>query len=401
MKLIALLLYCYIAIFPFGQLSRLPLRIPEVNLYLTDIIVAGLVVSWLGWRLVKKNKLVIPPLTKPIFLFFILAFLSLIFNAPLLTGREVGVAFLYLVRWMAYAGVYFVIYELGQRIRNKQSLLLRNWKLEIRNLLIGTGVTAAAFGLLQYIFLPDTRFLEFFGWDPHYYRVVGTFLDPGFLGAILVLTLILVVISYINISYKGKREKRLLIFAGIFVYIALALTYSRASYLAYLMGMGIIAWFKKSPKFFLAVLLIGIITVFLLPRPGGEGIRLERTSTIQFRIINWKQSLTIAREHPLFGVGFNAYRYAQKKYGFLDEWEWQTSHAGAGADSSLLLVLATTGVFGFLAYLYLWWKILKTASLIVLASGLALLIHSFFLNSLFYPWLMAWVWILLGTQEGG
>ncbi|PJE67726.1 hypothetical protein COU95_00825 [Candidatus Shapirobacteria bacterium CG10_big_fil_rev_8_21_14_0_10_40_9] len=391
-KIILWLFYAYLILFPLGQLLRIPpqsTELVEVHFFLTDVAVASIVVLWLGWKWFKKSKFLVPPLSKPIFLFVVCCLLSLLVNTSLLSGREEFIAGLYLVRWVVYAGLYFVIYDLTRKIGN--------WKLEIGNLLIYSGVVAAVFGLLQYIFLPDTRFLEKYGWDPHLYRVIGTFFDPGFLGAILVLTLILIVtLNWDKQSLLLRnRRNRMLILAGIIVYFALALTYSRASYLAYLAGMGTIAWFKKSPKFFLTVFLVGVLTVFLLPRPEGEGVRLERESTIKYRIINWEQSLTIAQKNPVFGVGFNAYRYAQRRYGFLKEPEWQLSHAGAGADSSLLFILATTGIVGTSFYLWLWWKILKTGDLIILASAFALLVHSTFVNSLLYPWIMAWMWIIL------
>ncbi len=391
-KIILWLFYAYLILFPLGQLLRIPpqsTKLSEVHFFLTDVAAACMVVLWLGWKWFKKSKFLVPPLTKPILLFATCCLLSLLVNTSLLSGREELIAGLYLVRWVVYAGLYFVIYDL---IHNPK-IKISNFKIQIPNLLIGVGVATATLGLLQYIFIPDTRFLEKYGWDPHLYRVIGTFFDPGFLGAILVLTLILIV------ALDWEKKNRLLIFAGIIVYLALALTYSRASYLAYLTGMGTIAWFKKSPKFFLTVFLVGAVTVFLLPRPEGEGVRLERESTIKYRIINWKQSLTIAQKNPVFGVGFNAYRYAQRRYGFLDIPEWQVTHAGAGADSSLLFILATTGIVGISFYLWLWWKIFKTRGLIILASAFALLVHSTFVNSLLYPWLMAWMWILLGGTK--
>jgi O-antigen ligase len=185
-------------------------------------------------------------------------------------------------------------------------------------------------------------------------------------------------------------------------YFALALTYSRSSYLAYLVGISVVAWIKKSPKLFLAAFLLGVLTILILPRPSGsEGVRLEREESAWARVDNWKQSLTIWVKHPVFGVGFNTYRYAQKKERFLED-DWQENHAGAGADSSLLFVLATTGLLGFLSYGFLGWQMLKLKSLVVKASLIALLIHSFFLNSLFYPWVMLWFWSLdaLGENQG-
>lgn len=379
-KIIKFLLLAYFIFFPFGQLTRLSLQIiaPEVHLYLTDLILGLLVLFWLGWRFIFNRKsYLLPPLAKPIGLFFLVAAFSLIINVHRLSGDEIFVSSLYLVRWLFYAGLYFVATDL-------------KWK--GRLFLIWAGATTAAFGLIQYWFWPDIRPLETLGWDPHYYRVVGTFLDPGFTGIILGLTLILLVVHF--------RAKKILFYVLFsIVYAALALTYSRSSYLAYLTGMGVIAFLKKSPRFFLAVIAVGILTLTILPRQsGGEGVNLERQSTINARIINWRQTWKIIAGRPFFGVGFNAYRYAQRNYGFLGK-DWQITHAGAGSDASLLFVWATTGIFGLSAYLWLWWRAIRVGPLVIKASIIALFIHSFFLNSLFYPWIMAWIWVLLATEN--
>lgn len=394
MKLVIFLLYLYFAVFPLGQLTKISFETQEINLHLGDMIVGVLVSVWLIVKFLRREKFNLPPLTNPILLFILLAALSLAFNTsalassfregPLLSGREMIVSWFYLLRWIAYAALYFVVYDL---------------KLDIRKGLIGIGLASAFLGLLQYFIIPDTRFIEASGWDPHYYRLIGTFLDPGFLGAILVLMIILLTFKI----WRGGKGRAWGILMWVVTYLALALTYSRASYLAYLASMGIFSWFKKSPKFFVGVLIVGAVTVFLLPRPGGEGVKLERESTIQFRLINWQQSFNIATDHLLFGVGFNAYRYSQKNYGYLDFANFQASHSGGGADSSLLFVLATTGFLGFLAYLWLWVKIgtrfWKKGNLVIIASVAALIVHSFFSNSLFYPWIMGWFWILLGQSE--
>jgi len=420
-----ILIFLILATFPLGQLTRLPLGIPEVNIYLQDLLVGGLVIIWLGRHFIRKTSLTKPPLTKQILLFLSTAALSLIVNLPRLTFQEALVASFYLLRWLFYAGIYFVIFD----ISIYQYINILKWGL------IWAGVGTAVFGLVQYFLYPDLGNLAYLGWDPHRYRIFGTFFDPGFLGMILVLTLILIIDYLVRaggheffqpddgalrsprqaggaprapiISKMSKVIARRPLFAIYYLlfiscYLALALTYSRSSYLAYLGGMGVIAWIKKSAKFFLVVILVGILTVLLLPRPpGSEGVRLEREESVWGRVRNWRQSLIITKDNPILGVGFNTYRYAQKQYGFLSEENWQKSHAGAGADSSLLFVLATTGILGFLAYIWLLYHILiyNVRDAVVFPSTVALFVHSWFLNSLFYPWIMLWMWILIGIRN--
>ena len=165
------------------------------------------------------------------------------------------------------------------------------------------------------------------------------------------------------------------------------------------------------------VLIAFAVSIILLPRPLVEGTKLERTSTIAARFSNYEQTFTIIKDNILFGVGFNTLRHAKKDYGFLREETWQESHAGAGSDSSFLFVWATTGVFGLFTYLFLWWKILTMQQssdsehrwnsetmrqkplFIIFPVAVALLVHSFFLNSLFYPWIMLWFWLILGVSH--
>ena len=77
-----------------------------------------------------------------------------------------------------------------------------------------------------------------------------------------------------------------------------------------------------------------------------------------------------------------------------------SSHACSGSDSSLLFILATTGVVGFLIFLRLVINVAGSLNgsfedIIFVASSTALLVHSLFSNSLFYPWIMGYMIILL------
>lgn len=386
------LLFAYLVFFPFGQLVKLPLQLfksPEINLYLTDVLVFLLLLSWGIWRLfLKKKKYHLPLLAFPLFLFSGICCLSLGLATSLLSCREMLVSSLYLLRWLVYAGFYFVINDL------KSHFAWLKWK-NMVNFLIAVGAVALVFGFVQYFLWPDLKALEVMGWDPHYYRIVGTFLDPAFTGMIFVLTMILVLEKWLESS---GRTKQIFFFLAALIYLGLILTYSRASYLAYLIGAGVIFLKRKKPRLLLTAVLILILTLIFIPKPAGEGGRVERTFTLWARLENWQQALLITKDHPFFGVGFNAYRYVQKDYGFLDE-DWQISHAGAGVDSSFLFVLATTGIIGLMSFIWLWIKIFKLAPRPILASLAAIAGHSLFNNTFFYPWVLGWMIILLAYLE--
>ncbi len=387
-KVITSLFFVYLVLFPFGQLIRLPLfsfGFPEVHLYLTDVVLFFFLFFWLIWRfLIIKRKYKAPFLTKPILVFSGISLSSLLVASFRFSGLEVLISSLYLFRWLVYAGIYFVLADLKNE-----------FKKNIFNYLIVIGFFVAVFGLIQYLLYPNLKFLEVLQWDPHFYRVAGTFLDPGFTGLILVLTLILI----IKLGWD-KKNKKGWILMGLFVFAMLVLTYSRASWLSFLVGAGAVALFKKSFRFLVLIMLFLTMGWFLVPRPSGEGGKLERTYSIEARTENYKQAFGVFQKNPLLGVGFNTYRYAQRDYGLVDEEKWQLSHSAAGTDSSILFVLATTGILGLFAYLWLYLKALRGfKSIIITASILAVFTHSFFLNSLFYPWVMAWLWFLLAMES--
>lgn len=397
-----------------GYLFRFSFFSPDVKFSLLDITILILNISYLipykGQNNLKRT--LSSPLLLSLLLFFAVALLSLVVSGSSygLTAQIVGG--LYLLRWLNYSLAFISV----QRLFSHHQL---------ENLLLLGGFTVAVGGLFQYFFFPDLRPLQSAHWDPHYYRVVGAFLDPGFTGLILVFTLLLLLnsgnFSFLSINLYSKIRqvlankskkisflrrlvlliKRLRPFWARFaisclVYAALALTYSRSSYLAFVIGLGHLSWKKRSPRMFLVGFLLFIVTLVILPRPGGEGVRLERTRSIYARLLNWRQTASAFATHPLLGVGFNTYRYFQKDKGLLSSDDWQENHAGAGADSSLLFVAATTGIIGLIAYLHYLKHLLSRP--VVRLVFLPLLFHSLFLNSLFYPPIMLWL-SLAAAQE--
>lgn len=380
-KIIKILLFCYLVVFPFGVLARVPVRLenfPEVNFYLADILVGGIgLVGLIGPIGKKKYKL--PNLAKPMIVFLGITLLSLLLNIPSFEKKEIFVAGLYWLRLLAYFGLY----------------LMANWVnwTNLQDCLLVVGGAVAVFGFVQYFFFPDLRPWEKFGWDPHFLRLAGTFLDPNFTGIILVLSLILV------FSYSKLKTYQYLLIT--IYYISLFLTYSRASFLALLIGAGVYFLREKRTKIFLGLIFVIFITIIILPKNlPSEGVKLGRIVSAEARLGSWRQALIIAKDHPLFGVGFNAYRYAQRKYGFLKE-DWQTSHSGAGADNSFLFILATSGSLGLLGFFGFLGKVLKISfkkSPLIFASTIAILVHSSFNNTLFYPWVLGWWMIILGTM---
>ncbi len=374
---------------PLGQLGGFNLS-PGTVIYVHDIallMLLGLAAGELG-RGRKINK---PQLLGPIVLFLLAGLMSLAINAYRFSLVQLGQSALYLVRWLVYALLYLVI--VGSSVKSHFWL----WGI------YGFGVALAVLGLGQYIFYPDLRNLSYMGWDPHYGRLFSTFLDPNFTGIVLVLTFFLGIFLW----FSQRPQRRLLILYQVLIFLALLLTYSRSSYLALLVGLAV--WLVGTHKIKLALVSLGVLLVLflLLPLPRGDALRITRPDSSLARLVNWKTSFELFRQTPIWGIGFNTLRWHYQDRG-LDA-SGVSSRAVSGVDSSLLFVAVTSGLVGLMAYGYLWFKFFvlarksfrkdKNLTWFYLASLIALLTHSLFVNSLFYPWVMLWFWTVTGVLE--
>ncbi len=393
-RLVMKWLYLFLILaLPFGQLQRIPVslkQLPEINLYLTDLISLAILAFW-GIKLIKKQAK--PPRESRYFgLFFAITAISLSANVSWLGIRNAAIASLYLIRLIAYSSIYFALPSLKLSAKKAAKII---------PLLYWAGTLVAIFGLLQYVLYPDIRPLNPRGWDPHLYRVVSLFLDPGFTGLILALSL---TIAIENIIHRSKGILHIL--PVLLLYPALILTYSRSSYLAFTAAAAFIFFSQKKRHLFWLFLLFFSATLLIIPHPAGEGVKLERTSTIEARIQSYREGIDIFLKRPVLGVGFNSYRYAQNKFHH-NRQQTLANRGGSSPDSSLILILATTGIVGLISFSLIVLKIIapffrkiqEPTSNLILASLITIAVHSLFLNSLFYPAVMIWLFVLLGIGE--
>lgn len=360
-----------------GQMIKIPVG-TQGGMTLLDLCVTALTT----YGIIKvKFQFKTPPLFLKIFLLFLITGIVSLFLTPLnLTTLEYVTSFFYSFRLLSYVVIYWLIY----------SGFFNNLKGQIKNILLYSGLGLSLLGLLQFLVLPDLKFLTANGWDPHYFRTVSTFLDPNFAGAYFVLTLTLLI------------QKKWNIFIFAIIYLALLTTFSRSSYLMFLISSLSISFFQKSKKMALVTVLLFVVLMLgfqiytqLVARPRG----IDREQSAQFRLSTWQQGLAIFQKSPLIGVGYNNYRYAIREYKLADE-QFYKSHGASGNDSSLLFVLATTGILGFTIYILFLLSLLKYAvknNSVLIAAILGLLVHSVFANSLFYPFIL--IWLLLKAAD--
>lgn len=370
-----------------GDLGRIQF---ENGVAITPYDVAVGLLVLLGFGFIKWKNVFSDAIFKPVIIFAGVGLLSLLINSYRLNFEDFAVSILYLVRFIFYAGIYFVVSSFDSPFKKRIPMIM-----------ILTGIIFIILpGYVQYFLYPDLRNLYYLGWDEHLYRLVSTFLDPNFVASVLSLLLILI--------FAVQTGRARWVFGGL-TFAALLLTYSRSGYLMFFVGMATLLFLLNKRKYLLGLLAVLIFGLLLLPKNlEGEGVKLLRTASFFNRLESTQQAMIIIRDNPILGVGFNAYRYAQYRYGFLKSENWRITHSGAGTDNSFLFILVTTGIVGFISYLYLWFGIIKKAyrkkfsnaiSAAVLASVAGLAVNAFFINSLFYPFIMAWMWILVGLTE--
>ena len=224
-------------LWPFYQFSTLPGLLP-FPLYALDLLVLLVVIQ--NFRHLRQISL-----SKP-FLAFLLAWgISLAFSS---TFHLPG--YLYPARFLLYG---LLIFTPG--ITRKQ----------ISFSFIFLVIT----GLVQYIFLPDLRFLKSFGFDDHFFRLTFPFLDPNFSAA---------AISFGLIYLLQFRQRKYFILPFV---VALALTFSRAGFVALTVGL-----ISLNRRFLLIIPLLALLVLFS-PKPFGEGVNLTRTFSITSRLENF------------------------------------------------------------------------------------------------------------------
>lgn len=384
MNLNTLFIFLFLVLFPFGQIIRFNIGVGGfvIPVQPVDIIAGSGAIYSIFFQ---KSK---PAYFKYIQNYlYVAAFTYLI--SLISFNKEVAYGLFYLFRITAYS--FFLVY-VWNFVKNTNGGI----KL-LKSSLIAISVISAIFGWIQYFAIPDLKPLYYIGWDMHLYRLAGTFLDPTFLGLIIVFGLI------ISLDYFTDTKNKMFLVIILVLLVSLAFTYARAAYLALFVALLVLGLAKRRLRKFMYLFIGLALLALVLPTSKNHSIILTRTFSIAARLTNYKQAFEVFKNNPVLGVGFNNMCAARNKYIGFEEY---SSHACSGADSSLLLVLATTGIVGFMIFLDMGVKILseinKSKKLyVVLASGAALFIHSLFSNSLFFPWIMGYMGIILVVYTTG
>ncbi len=342
------IIYLILIAFPFGQLFRLDLfgySFPLID----PLIIALGIVNFLYHR---QHHL--PAQNRAFAIFCLFSVINSLIHYFFFRLGTLATS-LYLARLLALVSllIYPVSRHLDQKLNRFTGLVL---------------VTCVGFGLIQYFLWPDFTTFSALNWDPHLNRIVGSFLDPTF-------TALTYLMFFIRLFFSLPQNRLLLVIC----YLAISLTYSRSTLLSLIFFSVFVSLKTHKPKISLYALVIVTATIFLLPRPPGEGTKLERTSTIKAKLVNYQEGLSLFFRSPLIGHGYNNISQVRQITN-------PSSHANNGFDGSLLTILVTSGIIGGYFFILGLGHELKHPNLAYQSILIAVLTHSLFANSLLYPW---------------
>ena len=239
-------------------------------------------------------------------------------------------------------------------------------------------------------------------WDPQGHRLVSTFLDPNYAGALLTIGLLL---------YAGRLSsgERVPVWRVAVMLTALLLTLSRSSFAALGVGLVVVLLIRGfSTRMLKVVGVLALLATPAVPRLitfAAAFNKLSVDASALQRFIAWSRALRVFADSPIVGVGFNTYGYVGRFYGFD-----ATGTSAFALDGGLLFIAVMTGIVGLALYVTMLAFVMARARRVwrdsaataqergvavgVAALTVAMIVHSLFVNSLLLPFLMEPLWLL-------
>ncbi len=309
----------FIVVFFFIQINEAPI-------YLGFLFILGV---WIADMLAKK-RFIFPrtPLDPAFFAFFVTALFSTIYSLNFYQSLQTTFFVSFLVILSYYLPVLYL---------RKETL---------RKIFIALAIScsiSSIYGIFNYFFWNLERAHAFFHYGP---------LDATYLTFVIPLFISRLVFS------DSKREKVYLILPLVSSLAFLTLTYTRSSWLG-ILGVTLGLTFLKNKKAFLFLLVAVSLLLLILPHVPSSRIADRARSIFDLsewgdRRFVWGGALSMVRDRPLSGIGFNTfeevYNNRGKYYGYKPS---QAREITSHAHYLFLNIAAEMGIPAFLAFLWL------------------------------------------------
>lgn len=326
-KIINGIIFLLITVLSLGQLQRISFLNQQINIFAYELLMA-IFILFLAIHTLFKNKFSFKKILKiklnffeknkelilAIGYFILTLILSFAFTYFKFNNQENIVAAMYLGRMIFY----FIFFLFLLFYINTEKTALNIVKKSVTVFFVLTFILSA----IQYFLYPDLRNLYYQGWDPHLYRLFGTYFDISILGVVYIIS---------AVWFAKNRVMQ------IFSLLAIYFTYSRITYISFLTSMFYMFYEKINWIKIFAVTCLFVGFLFLLPRQAGAGVALERTFSIQSRTEDLKSGLDTFVKQPILGIGYNHIRYVKNT---------ESLHSGASYSSSYMTILVSSGIIG-------------------------------------------------------
>jgi hypothetical protein len=388
-----------------GNLGRIPVLSTgerEAPILFNDLAVAAFLL-WAALAAATRRSLRLDDVSLTGLCFAIVGGFSAMLAMPRLglDGFEVMVALAYLARWIFYFAIYVAI---------TNSLRAAEVPGVIRTLEL-TILLFAAFGIVQSIFLPGFAQMVYpearvyVDWDYQGRRLVSTFLDPNFAGALIMFGLCLQLA-------RMAGGVRVATWKPLLLTVALLFTASRSSILALLVAGTMIVLVRGVTRTILrwataaGVVLAAMSPLLVRYALEYNKLQLDDPSAVS-RLVRWVQALQVFAEYPVIGIGFNTWGFVAERLG-----QDRLGSATYSVEGGLLFIAVTTGLVGLAVFCLMLWRVgrrcrrlwrdglapaeHRAVAVAAAAATLGLVVHSLFSNSLVLPLLMEPLLVMWG-----
>ncbi|PTW02246.1 O-antigen ligase [Halanaerobium saccharolyticum] len=269
----------------------------------------------------KESKEVI----NAILIFFAVLVLSIVFSDYYKLGLD------YLDKILRYLIIYFSIIHF---IKKKDQLNKIFISLSLSILI------SSLFSIYQYFILNLRR-------------------PAGFLSTLTNESVLLMVLSImVMLIYRTENKARYYyIFVSLISVLSLIVSNTRGAWIALIIGLLFFAFFVDK-KMLVALFIISIVIIVLFPsfKARFNSIFDLNNSSNNERILMWRSAFEMWKDRPIFGHGIGSFEKLYPEKYILDI---ARVKGRMYAHSNIFDLLAETGIFGLISYLYLFFSIIK------------------------------------------
>ncbi len=403
-----IVIFCYIVLgnaMTFNLGNRLPVKVAEL---ISIVLIFTLLLK-------KEEKFKISNFNFKLLIWLLIGFVSLLINT---------IRFSYSIGSMLYGLLYSVRIVHLMLLCSLIKEYFKENKIEIKKIfdfIINCYIAVCIIGFVQLIFFPKAYdFYEIFynlgvyfpNADPHVGRLISTYFDPNYLAACLLIPTI------ITLIYWDKYNEKKYFIKFLIISLTIILTVSRSGLLGYVITVflftlsglkleqGKLKYNKKTIILFLSIMIMFVISL----KSGNVRVVNRITNSVSdkstyYRFDNWEYSMDIIKDNSLIGVGYNLIG----TYSDVNLDIKRGESVKYGSDSSLLLIMMTTGIIGFIYFAIITLKYiiknirLRKKNIVYLISPIILisaLICCNFNNVLFYTLWMFPVLLIINLLEG-